>query len=347
MQISTAVTLKDSFKGNLTISYSGSLKIPEGTSVTIDGNVRFSNSKADNEIENYGELVITGSFYNYSNPSSGYNPYTYNYNKLTINGSINDDDGYHHGYIYQNTDSAVLTVGGNVSFSGSERSQITKGTVVFNGTSQQTVENLSAPIIILENKSEDGVVFSTVINPSTLFNHKGNQFTLTSNSTFVDYDGDGLKDNVDPEPTVGLPCTITVITNNDEYGTVSSNTIETIGGTTNTITATPGYKYTFVKWVNEKNAVLSTNQTYSFVAKESETITAIFERNKQLIIAGDVNGDEVINDQDAIYYLFSIYFPEEYPMEIPSDFNGDGIINDQDAIYLLFYVYFPDKYPIE
>ena len=64
-------------------------------------------------------------------------------------------------------------------------------------------------------------------------------------------------------------------------------------------------------------------------------------------ILGDVNDDEVVTDQDAIYTLFHIYFPEKYPVNQPCDFNKDGEITDQDAIYLLFHFYFPEKYPIE
>ena len=66
-----------------------------------------------------------------------------------------------------------------------------------------------------------------------------------------------------------------------------------------------------------------------------------------LFIPGDTNGDDVITDQDAIYLLFSYYFPDKYPVEQPCDFNKDGFVTDQDAIYLLFHYYFPDKYPIE
>ena len=64
-------------------------------------------------------------------------------------------------------------------------------------------------------------------------------------------------------------------------------------------------------------------------------------------IPGDINGDEEITDQDAIYLLFSYYFPDKYPVDQPCDFNNDGFVTDQDAIYLLFHYYFPDKYPIE
>ncbi|MBQ9545431.1 MAG: dockerin type I repeat-containing protein, partial [Clostridia bacterium] len=65
---------------------------------------------------------------------------------------------------------------------------------------------LSAPVIVLENESEAGAVFSTSISPSVLFDHRGNLFTLQAGGTFVDYDGDGMNDDVDPEPTVNKNC---------------------------------------------------------------------------------------------------------------------------------------------
>jgi len=103
------------------------------------------------------------------------------------------------GYLKMYKDTAVLKIGGNYS---GNISNVTAGKIVFNGTKQQTINKLIAPIIILENESESGVVFETSISPSILFNHNGNHFTVKYGSTFVDYDGDGLKDNVDPHPTI-------------------------------------------------------------------------------------------------------------------------------------------------
>ncbi|MBR0467280.1 MAG: leucine-rich repeat protein [Clostridia bacterium] len=63
-------------------------------------------------------------------------------------------------------------------------------------------------------------------------------------------------------------------------------------------------------------------------------------------IRGDLDGNDMVNDQDAIYLLFAVYFPDSYDLNQPVDFNNDGKVNDQDAIYLLFYIYFPDIYPL-
>ena len=60
--------------------------------------------------------------------------------------------------------------------------------------------------LISENSSEEGIVFASPVTVSRLFNHKGNNFTLYNNgngSSFVDFDRDGLNDNVDPDPTNG------------------------------------------------------------------------------------------------------------------------------------------------
>ena len=63
-------------------------------------------------------------------------------------------------------------------------------------------------------------------------------------------------------------------------------------------------------------------------------------------IPGDLNGDGVVTDQDAVYLLFHTFFESEYPVNQPVDFNGDGVVNDQDAVYLLFHTFFASEYPL-
>ncbi len=64
-------------------------------------------------------------------------------------------------------------------------------------------------------------------------------------------------------------------------------------------------------------------------------------------VAGDLNGDEAVTDQDAIYLLLHTLLGDKYPVEQDCDFNGDGAVTDQDAIYLLLHTLLGDKYPIE
>lgn len=63
-------------------------------------------------------------------------------------------------------------------------------------------------------------------------------------------------------------------------------------------------------------------------------------------IPGDVNGDETVNKDDAIYLLRHVVFPDKYPLTVDGDINGDGAVDKDDAIYLLRHVVFPDKYPL-
>lgn len=63
-------------------------------------------------------------------------------------------------------------------------------------------------------------------------------------------------------------------------------------------------------------------------------------------LPGDVNGDESVTKDDAIYLLRYVVYPEKYPIAVSGDVNGDGKTDKDDAIYLLRYVVYPDKYPL-
>jgi len=77
------------------------------------------------------------------------------------------------------------------------------------------------------------------------------------------------------EQTGANQVTINVEPNNPSYGTVAGAGIYTIGDSV-TISATASTGYTFSKWVDDNNTILSTNNPYTFVAAANLNLTAIF-----------------------------------------------------------------------
>lgn len=63
-------------------------------------------------------------------------------------------------------------------------------------------------------------------------------------------------------------------------------------------------------------------------------------------LPGDMNGDSMVNKDDAIYLLRHVVFPDKYPVTMDADINADNTVNKDDAIYLLRHVVFPDRYPL-
>lgn len=61
---------------------------------------------------------------------------------------------------------------------------------------------------------------------------------------------------------------------------------------------------------------------------------------------GDVNGDNSVDSDDAIYLLYHTLLPDSYPINQNGDMNADGSVDSDDAIYLLYYTLLPDAYPL-
>lgn len=78
--------------------------------------------------------------------------------------------------------------------------------------------------------------------------------------------------------------------------------------------------------------------------------TAVFELIPVIpeYIPGDINGDLVVNKEDAFHLLYSLVWgQEEYPLKAPADFDKNGIANKEDAFYLLYHlVWGAEEYPL-
>ncbi len=61
---------------------------------------------------------------------------------------------------------------------------------------------------------------------------------------------------------------------------------------------------------------------------------------------GDLNRDNVLDENDAIYLLWHVFFPQEYPIYAWADFDRNNAVDENDAIYLLWHVFFPQEYPL-
>ena len=179
----------------------------------IRGELNINGKLLGEHVYNYGELSVNGKFksqygdFNYGKMNVKdfeVSRNFYNYGEINVLGNFTIKSSY--GYFYMSNSGAVLRVGGDICFLNEKSSKISGGTVILNGLAQQNIEDFLAPVLIIDNTSEEGVQFKTKVNFSILFDHQGNNFSLNKGGTFVDYDGDGMKDNVDPYPTIHEKC---------------------------------------------------------------------------------------------------------------------------------------------
>lgn len=286
----TWITLSDSITANFYYDSgaTGGIIIPPESNTTINGNMRFVWGKIINQgnLQINGQVVLRGG--NSGLENTGHVTFLQN---LTLEA----DSNYNYGEITMNAKDASISIGGDLFVYRPSCLKISNGSLIFKGKQQQNISNNSnywmyIPIVVIDNNSEEGVVFSCPLAATLLFNHQQNHFTLEQGGTFVDYDGDGLLDNVDPYPTIGNPCTLHFQSNNTEFGSVSNDRIETIGGTEISNVATPNSKYEFSKWIDSSGATVSTDAALSYVARGDQTITAVFVKRKQPITTQTENG---------------------------------------------------------
>jgi len=66
-----------------------------------------------------------------------------------------------------------------------------------------------------------------------------------------------------------------------------------------------------------------------------------------VVIRGEIDGNGIIDSDDAIYMLRNTLFPDVFPVVVDDDIDGNGVYDSDDAIYLLRYTLFPDLFPLK
>ncbi len=182
--------------------YVASLVVAESATVTVLGDLRTNKTPADALISNSGKVVVTGDLVLSVRYVSNRSTYINN-GITTVQGDIIT---YGEARIRSDVNNSILRVSGDINLDSPYwEFSIDEGVLILNGSEQQKVNIQKISDLYIENKSSAGVSLST-IQVTRLFDHQGNVFTTTSSSTFVDYDGDGLTDNVDPHPTIAESC---------------------------------------------------------------------------------------------------------------------------------------------
>ena len=64
------------------------------------------------------------------------------------------------------------------------------------------------------------------------------------------------------------------------------------------------------------------------------------------ITPGDLDGEEGINEDDAIYLLQHVLMPGSFAVNQNADFDGNGKVDELDAVYLLQHVLMPEAFPL-
>ena len=272
--------IKDiTYTGETEILYNNTLTIAKGVNATINGNLYLGDASRIGYLKNEGDLTVTGEVGLYYISILG------NYGTLKVNKHLWTSSTNTSCSFTMDDPNSVLIVGGNISFNSLDHCDITDGKMILNGTEQQSVKNLKAPDVIIENSSIDGVVFNSTVSVSKLFDHKGNSFTLYNNgvdSIFPDYDGDGLLDHIDPTPTipfVEIKGNMAII----ESGNNIQDVIAMFATTHESVEIYLGDKDISLEKIN-----IATGMT--IYANEEQYVA---------VVPGDVNGDGEMNIVDA------------------------------------------------
>ena len=138
--------------------------------------------------------------------------------------------------------------------------------------------------------------------------------------------------------TVIIPKSVTTI---DRYAFYGCNNL------TNVIYCGTQAQWSAITMGEANNAL--TGATLQLHNYENNICTICGHDGSITYILGDINGDAVVNQADAVYLLLSSWYGDEfYPLNAaPGDVNSDGKLDQKDAVYLLLYSWYGEEfYPL-
>ena len=165
-----------------TLYVHGTLNIPSDAEYWIDANISILqgalNIPEGGHLEVLGDITVSGFSSSYGGSSGRIN----NSGILEIY-SLNAND---HGYYYQDTSDAQLILSGKISFYTKGSCKITAGTIIFNGSEQQTVNGVKAYNIEVLNPK--GIKYLSSIDVYGNYDLHGNALDDNGHSTVI-FDG--------------------------------------------------------------------------------------------------------------------------------------------------------------
>ena len=102
-----------------------------------------------------------------------------------------------------------------------------------------------------------------------------------------------------------------------------------------------------VEIYDSSSTIPSTATIYGYADSTAQAYAEKYDRKFIPLVVGDLNGDNILDSDDAVYLLWHTFMPDDYPIYSDCDFNQDDVVDSNDAIYLLWHTFMPDVYPIK
>ena len=103
----------------------------------------------------------------------------------------------------------------------------------------------------------------------------------------------------------------------------------------------------YVRVVDKDGKVLAASALVGTGSKVQLVQSGTVKDEATVVIKGEIDGNGIINSDDAIYLLRNTLFSNIYPVISEDDVDGNGTYNSDDAVYLLRYTLFPNLYPLK